>query len=364
MLERDGKQPLLHSMLLDEYNSSVLSFRYWDYESWIMSKFTNKKVLLLGLGGATSLQVLEKLKIIPHDIVGVDIEANKLKEKGLLNYPYLNIVHSDAHSYLNQTNEKFDLILVDVYNFDGYVESIYKDMELLYSKLNSNGIVALHCLDPMIKYHSFNFSFNQLIPSLSYEIASLASTYFESVYILPLWTSSLVLAGKSEQSLNVINSEVNTKLNQPYTWLDIFYKTRLSHFKEFNEILTRYKSAFDYKSIEKQDDIYLQALFSEIKKTKFKNNFIKIFGDKYNNSIPNGKVKVEFINETNIKSLVLLSNLMSTDKEQLMKGKFNQIIQEIDKDPSKTKESRMIKSYVLAYGGRWDEAVNLLGVSI
>lgn len=216
----------------------------------------------------------------------------------------------------------------------------------------------------MIKYHSFNFSFNQLIPSLSYEIASLASTYFESVYILPLWTSSLVLAGKSEQSLNVINSEVNTKLNQPYTWLDIFYKTRLSHFKEFNEILTRYKSAFDYKSIEKQDDIYLQALFSEIKKTKFKNNFIKIFGDKYNNSIPNGKVKVEFINETNIKSLVLLSNLMSTDKEQLMKGKFNQIIQEIDKDPSKTKESRMIKSYVLAYGGRWDEAVNLLGVSI
>jgi len=361
MIEREGQLPLLHSVLLDKDNTTSLSFRYWDYEAWIMSKFANEKILLLGIGGATSLQILKKLNITPKKVIGVDIDANELKEKEILNYSYLTIVESDAYTYLNQTKEKFDLILVDVYNFKGYVENIYKDMELLNEKLYSNGVIAFHCLDPMIKYSSFNFRFNELRPSPSYEISSLASLYFDNVYTIPLWTSSLILAEKNELTLfKHINSKSTFELNKIYNWLDKFYKFRISKFNKLEDTFTRFKAPLDYKFIEKEDGINLKALFNALNKSYFKNRFIKVFGDIYNNKGSNDdkNIKIEYSNDTNMEIFFLMCEFMATNEEELLKGKLEWIIDQFDN--LKSKESSIAQSYLLAYAKKWDEAIKVL----
>src|SRR5699024_9360985 len=185
-----------------------------------------------------------------------------------------------------------------------------------------------------------------------------ANDYFENVYISTLWTTSLVIAEKNSGTmLNKLNSKSDL-LNPPYIWLDNFYKKRIYNYLELTNELTRFKYPMNYRFIEQEDDINLMSFFNVIRDTKFKEDFIEIFGDKNTNKV-DSDIKIDHYSDINIESLFLLSSLLSNRKELLEKETINHIIERFKSLP-KTKESQMTQSYVLAYSKNWDKAIALL----
>jgi spermidine synthase len=111
-------------------------------------QFTINNCLILGLGGGTVAKLLRKkypnVKIMGVDIDPVIVELGK-KYLGL-NEVDLKIQIGDALSFLtnrqSQPTNRFDLIIVDLYNGDEFPEKFETEdfLKLIRSHLRNNGI--------------------------------------------------------------------------------------------------------------------------------------------------------------------------------------------------------------------------------
>ncbi|MFO8002524.1 MAG: fused MFS/spermidine synthase [Marinilabilia sp.] len=88
-----------------------------------------RNVLLLGLGGGSAVQTLRDDFGFQGPVVGVDIDEVVVdiarNEFDMKNDPELSIVLDDACYYVRNTNEVFDLIIVDVFLDDKVPAAIY-----------------------------------------------------------------------------------------------------------------------------------------------------------------------------------------------------------------------------------------------
>lgn len=109
------------------------------------------KVLILGLGGGSAAEVVASLwpdsKITGVDIDHVIIEFGK-KYLNLSKIKNLEIIESDAQIWINKVsnNEKFDLILVDIYQ-GSLIPKDFNKMKFIKSLKNLlpiGGIVAFN----------------------------------------------------------------------------------------------------------------------------------------------------------------------------------------------------------------------------
>lgn len=84
-----------------------------------IDKYDIKKVLLLGLGAGSVVDLLINKHGIKCEITGVELDATVIdfakKYFAIEQYKSLKIVHSDAFEYVQQCNDKFDLIVVDLF---------------------------------------------------------------------------------------------------------------------------------------------------------------------------------------------------------------------------------------------------------
>lgn len=121
---------------INTYDSESLYFKKV-FEN--INKEKNKKnILMLGFGfGGIPLKISKDKNILNIDCVDTDKELFTYFKKIFPNYSKkIKLFHNDANSYLYKNNNKYDIIIDDV--FDGY-KKIELDYNEIKKKLNKNG---------------------------------------------------------------------------------------------------------------------------------------------------------------------------------------------------------------------------------
>ncbi len=120
------------------------------FEQLDFSKLSGQRVLLLGLGLGSVIQLLdESLDGKQFTAVELDEEIVRLAEKYILhkiNTP-VEVVTTDAYTFVEQCQEKFDLICMDVF-IDDYIPEQFCTEEfckLLNEVLHSYGTLVYNC---------------------------------------------------------------------------------------------------------------------------------------------------------------------------------------------------------------------------
>jgi spermidine synthase len=107
-----------------------------------------KNCLILGLGGGTVVSLIKKYRE-DIDITGVDIDPVMIemgeKYLGLKN---IKTIITDARQYIYKEKQKYDLVIVDLYQGYEYPKEFEKEeyLEKLKSLLNKNGMLVINRL--------------------------------------------------------------------------------------------------------------------------------------------------------------------------------------------------------------------------
>ena len=240
---RGEAPPLVHSVRI----RSPLTMRYWDYLAWAIERTRPGRFLLLGLGGGSVLQLLERRGVTPP-CVAVELDAqvtSLLEQHGWLTYPRLEVRHDDARSFLGRSasTEQFDAIMIDVYSDQGYVQELYDAplLRRLAARLTPHGVVLLHCLDPMMKFPSFRVVMPELPPSPSCTVARHLASLGMDVAVYPMWSTALVAASRDPRSLDWPPSAGSPGGRAAEAWSDQFFASRRMSI----EVLERFVAPLD-----------------------------------------------------------------------------------------------------------------------
>lgn len=124
--------------------------KYYNLATWF--KPGAKKYLILGGGGYSYPKyVLDRYPEATIDVVEIDPGVTKLAEEFffLKPDPRLRIFHEDARSFLRRTNEKYDAILVDVFNSHYSIPfhlTTRETVESIDRRLADDGVVIVNIL--------------------------------------------------------------------------------------------------------------------------------------------------------------------------------------------------------------------------
>lgn len=134
--------------------SGILTGSYLDFYSLLPYLIQNpdKKILIIGLAGGT---IADQLKyFFPQaQIDGVEIDPKVItlsREYFNLN-PKVNVINQDGRIFLEQTNQKYDLIIVDAYANELYIPFYLTTKEffgLVSDHLAPGGILAMNVNAP------------------------------------------------------------------------------------------------------------------------------------------------------------------------------------------------------------------------
>lgn len=114
-----------------------------------------QKVLIIGGGdGGTARQVLKHRSVKQLSMIEIDGRLTKLYQKFLpeiskdvFENPRLKIFNADGRQFLNETKEKFDVIISDLtaplLNPPSYLLFTKEFFRIIYDKLNKDGILSL-----------------------------------------------------------------------------------------------------------------------------------------------------------------------------------------------------------------------------
>lgn len=113
-----------------------------------------KKILVLGAGeGASLREILKYPSVTSIDAIEIDEEANSLFQKylpewhkGSFQSKKVNLIFTDAFDYLQNTSKTYDIIFVDVCDFEDseIAAKIYGSQTISFMKkvLNPNGFIV------------------------------------------------------------------------------------------------------------------------------------------------------------------------------------------------------------------------------
>lgn len=252
--EETGQLPLLHSVRVQD----LLTMRYWDYLAWAVRRARPENLLVLGLGGGTMLQLLERWNYTPP-CVGVEVDAalvEAAQAQGWLTYPHLRTVVADARQYVQEQTGRFDVVVVDAYDNQGFVQELYTPplLERLAGLLTPGGRLLLHCADPAVKYAAFHLRLPRKPASVTASVASDLARIGLTVRIFPLWSTALIeaVAGPAP----ALPFPEGAPL--PLQWLDAFLSLRGRSLEDFGQFVDRYDGPYQYAALDQMDN---RALF-------------------------------------------------------------------------------------------------------
>jgi spermidine synthase len=135
-------------------DESVLTGFYYDYYN-ILPGIVNKKdlnILVLGLAGGTISTQLDHFFSDSYNlnIDGVEIDQKIIeasKEYFDIENPSLNIYNFDGRTFLNYSDKKYDIIIIDVYSNQLYISFHLTTLEFFNSikkNLNEGGLIAMN----------------------------------------------------------------------------------------------------------------------------------------------------------------------------------------------------------------------------
>lgn len=123
-----------------------------------IGKYDIKKVLLLGLGAGSVVDLLVNKHGLKGEITGVELDGRVIdfakKYFEIEKYSHLKIVHADAFEYVQHCNEKFDLIVVDLFVGDTVPEAFSGEafIQNLRKVANEKCFVAYNKMTDNVKH--------------------------------------------------------------------------------------------------------------------------------------------------------------------------------------------------------------------
>jgi spermidine synthase len=245
---------------------SPLTLRYWDYLAWAIEQVQPRRLLLLGLGGGTVLQLLERRGVVPP-CVAIDLDpqvTDALRARGWLTYPQLEVVHEDARSFVSRqpATETFDAIVVDVYDEHGYVRELYDPplLRRLVRLLSPGGVLLLHCLDPMAKFPAFRMVMPERPFSPSCSVAQHLASLGMQVAAYPMWSSMLIASARDPLALDWSTARPAADQDLALAWSRQFHARRHTSLAELQRFLQPLEGAYSCAHLERLDGEYLVRL--------------------------------------------------------------------------------------------------------
>jgi len=124
-----------------------------------------RDVLIIGGGDGGALREIlkhrsiEKIVLVELDSMVIDVSKKYLTSinQNSFDDPRVNLIIEDGRSYIKESNETFDVIILDLTDpnkesSDLYTKEFY---ELLSNSLNKNGILSLHAGSPIFARKDF-----------------------------------------------------------------------------------------------------------------------------------------------------------------------------------------------------------------
>jgi len=109
-------------------------------------------ILVLGVAGGSVIETLKKEVKFEGKITGVEIDAAVIelarKYFGLGNYKNVSIVNDDAFEFVLKTKEKYDLIIIDIFQDTTMPNFLFEDFFInrINFLLNINGFILFNTM--------------------------------------------------------------------------------------------------------------------------------------------------------------------------------------------------------------------------
>lgn len=148
---RRGRYQLCTANAIYSYEDLYSNF-YKAFEQVNLHKIKGDRVLILGYGMGSIPYILEKKMNYDFHYTAIEIDESVLYLAQKYNIPQLNsaidFIQADAYKFVQQCEEKFDLICMDVFLDDRIPSKFYKNSFLrrLQQLLTKNGLLLYNCL--------------------------------------------------------------------------------------------------------------------------------------------------------------------------------------------------------------------------
>lgn len=247
-----------------------LTYKYWDYLAWAVATIPDNKVLSVGFGAGTFVQLLDKWGVCTS---GVGLEIDDSFDDFNRLYANYNVMYGDFRESLRNIYTDFKTIIVDVYNEQGYVEEAYDTewIEKYLSLKNKDGILILHCLDILGTLTAAGISIPKVSTILNSLISSVRKITNEEIYIVPLWTSYLLWIGPFPERI-----ETNVK---ELKWLDKFFRLRMCSVESLGKDLPVLDTPWSYERLELVNTSIVESLKENDNEYDKYSNLIKILSN-------------------------------------------------------------------------------------
>jgi len=165
------------------------------FDQIAIGKYDIKKVLLLGLGAGSVVDLLVNKHALKCEIIGVELDPTVIdfakKYFEIDKYKSLKIIQADAYEFVQNCDEKFDLIVVDLFVGDTVPEVFTSNSFIM----NLRKLTHEKCC----------VAFNKMTDSTKHkeELKSLSATFNQ---VFPGWELFKIYAYGYENSLFCFNS--------------------------------------------------------------------------------------------------------------------------------------------------------------
>ena len=146
----------------DKYDNFYESFKKVNWPS-----FHPQRVLVLGLGLGSVIYILEKKFNLKFEYTAVEIDAEivRMAHKYTLSQldSYVEVMLVDAMDYLNITSDKYDMILMDIFQ-SAEIPVKFQSidfLQVLQSRLNSEGLLMYNRMNVNSKDKNSNTRFEE-----------------------------------------------------------------------------------------------------------------------------------------------------------------------------------------------------------
>jgi spermidine synthase len=217
-----GPKAQQSAMYLDDPVDLVLPYaKFYNLASHFKPEM--KRVLMLGGGGYSFPKYMLKHYPEVHlDVVEIDPQVTVLARKffHLRDDRRLSIIHQDARTFLNRTDQTYDVILGDTFNSDYAIPfhvSTVETVRKIYDRLADDGVVVVNIL-AAIEGDTGRF--------LRAEYATF-KTVFPQVYLYPVsyptsgmsWQNVMLVALKSSRPAPLTSSDPELDELLSHRWL-------------------------------------------------------------------------------------------------------------------------------------------------
>ena len=199
------------------------------------------------------------------------MDFNTEKDKFIIRY-------CNFKDFVKESTDKFDLIIVDVYDEKGYVSEAYDEQFFsLYLKLlRPNGRIVFHCVEFSGTLLATETEIKKVPSIFITMIMLIKSMTLKDIFVIPMWSSYLLWVGNLGEKIDSCYNEVR--------WLDLFFKNRIIPIIREVHNIPQIERPWTYTKIQEYEKSIIDNLFLEDPDVYYRlTEIIEIMGPLLNN---------------------------------------------------------------------------------